>query len=73
MNAKEAAFWVMSHEDNFVLLGNKVMRGSIYAEYTYIPLRRVNDTFYHIKYEKGEAVIDYTSPVYVDDSLTVID
>ena len=71
MNTSDAATWVLSGEDHFVIFGNKVCKGPVYSQYKYIPVIRVGGDFYHLKYIEGVPTADYNSRVYVDEKLNI--
>lgn len=73
IKANEAALWVLRGEDFFVILENRIIKGSIYMENEFTPVIRVGGSFYHIKYENGEPKADYTSPIVVDNELNIIE
>lgn len=74
MKAEEAALWVLNGENNFVIFGGKVCKGPIYEEYSYVPVVKVGEYFYHVNWEKGQPKVDYgTPPVYVDENFNIVE
>lgn len=68
MNAQETALWILQSEDHFILWENRPFRPHVLQkESPYQPLIRVNGTYYHVKYDNGEPVVDYSSPVDCDE------
>ena len=64
MNVEEIATWILYDSSHYVAgyVGDTPRRSGVYANMQYIPLIKVNDTYYYVKYVDGNAVVDYNNP-----------
>lgn len=69
MNVEEIASWVLYNSDHYVVgcVGAVPRRSGTFANGQYIPLIKVNDTYYYVKYVEGNAVVDYNNPYEYDE------
>ena len=69
MNIEEIASWVLYNSDHYVVgcVGDVPRRSGTFANGQYIPLIKVNDTYYYVKYVEGNAVVDYNNPYEYDE------
>ena len=64
MNVEDIAIWNLYDSSHYVVgyVGDTPRRSGTFANGQYIPLIKVNDTYYYVKYVDGNAVVDYNNP-----------
>lgn len=77
MDLEKAIEWVDYNESHYVIIGLPDNKGKPFRfdkdslfvcplNTLFLPVIRVNDTFYHVKYVEGVSVVDYNNPIEYD-------